>query len=315
MKTTRRLLLKRSGLLVGGVGLASLMSRCGPLDESELTSDGGSNVDAGAGDDAGFATDGGLGEWATGGTLAMLARASYPDPFTDTPDSCAQTCSMTLGPCYAASPERSDISEGYPGIPVRFSMRLLDESCQPLAATRVDLWHCALSGLYSGDDASNMCTAGDADARAHRFFRGTQYTDSAGKVFFDSCFPGWYSGRAVHVHYRVVRGTDEYLVSQFFFAQELVDDIFAKVEGYRQRGVPDTTLANDTIITPEAAPEYMMRIERMGDGAMLASKTVIVRSALSTALCAAPGGSGGPGGMGGMGGMGPPPGDGGFPRP
>lgn len=54
-------------------------------------------------------------DWATGGTASLAEN--YPDPFGDTPDSCMMICAMTLGPCYAETKERQDISEGYGGLP------------------------------------------------------------------------------------------------------------------------------------------------------------------------------------------------------
>jgi hypothetical protein len=36
-----------------------------------------------------------VGVWATGGTTAMVATASYPDPFTDDDDSCVLTYTVT----------------------------------------------------------------------------------------------------------------------------------------------------------------------------------------------------------------------------
>ncbi len=300
MNRSRRVLLKRAGLLLAGAGLA----RCGAY---TMLPDGGveavPDVDVGVTD-----TDAGLLSWAIGGTAAMLAKTSYPDPFTAQSTACAATCEMTLGPCYAASPEREDISEAYPGIPLRFALRLLDTDCNPLTNTRVDIWHCATTGLYSGDDASDFCTSGDADARAHRFFRGTQSTDAEGKVYFDTCFPGWYSGRSVHVHYRVVIGTDEYLVSQLFFPEDVVADIFATVEGYASRGQPDTTFATDNVLGGVDGSPYVMEVQRMTDGAMLASKTVFVRRALTDAVCSVGQGGGMGPPPGGDGGMGPPPG-------
>jgi protocatechuate 3,4-dioxygenase beta subunit len=35
------------------------------------------------------------------------------------------------------------------------------------------------------------------------FLRGRQTTDSAGVGTFTSIFPGWYSGRATHIHVHV----------------------------------------------------------------------------------------------------------------
>ena len=50
-------------------------------------------------------------------------------------------------------------------------------------------------------------TTGEDDAST-TFLRGTQLTDDQGAVTFSTIFPGWYTGRTVHVHMKVhVNGT------------------------------------------------------------------------------------------------------------
>jgi len=40
-------------------------------------------------------------------------------------------------------------------------------------------------------------------ARGSKFLRGYQQTDAAGRAQFTTVYPGWYSGRAVHLHFKV----------------------------------------------------------------------------------------------------------------
>src|SRR5437764_12536545 len=44
-----------------------------------------------------------------------------------------------------------------------------------------------------------------------KFLRGYQITDGNGQVTFTTIYPGWYSGRAVHIHFmvRLLDGADE----------------------------------------------------------------------------------------------------------
>ncbi|MRG94363.1 protocatechuate 3,4-dioxygenase, partial [Polyangium spumosum] len=238
---------------------------------------------------------GGAGDWATGGTASM--SGDYPDPFTDDPGAaCALVCGMTLGPCYAETIVRKDISEGTPGLPMRLALRVVDESCKPIDGAEVDVWHTSATGLYSGNDSVAMCTLNDAEALAKRWFRGVQTTDANGRVDFDSCFPGWYSGRTIHIHFTVRVGGMEYVTSQLFFPDELADEIIATQPIYKDRGARDTTNENDSVISAEAAPDYTLKTEKMADGALLAWKTLVIRSSLADTLCQAPGGMGGPGG-------------------
>lgn len=255
-------------------------------------------VDGGAADDDGGtgAEDGGVGDdgstlmWATGGTAAMTDSASYPNPFAGSnPTVCAVTCGATIGPCHTTSPERADISDGWDGLPVRLALRVLDESCTPVEDAIVEVWHTNYLGIYSGEIAS-MCNT-EASDRAAEYFRGYLRTDADGRVDFDTVFPGWYSGRAVHIHFRVLMGSYDAadnatasVISQLFFSDTLVGQIFASEPLYSDAGAPDTLLGDDNVIGGESDPSpYVCDVARASDGAMLASKTIILRT--SSASC------------------------------
>ncbi|MBZ4329550.1 protocatechuate 3,4-dioxygenase [Corallococcus interemptor] len=311
---TRRSLLRGIGLSLAAVPVAKLLVACGGDD----TTGGDTNTDAGTDTDAGVVDPG---TWATGGTAAMTAAATYPDPFASGMGTvCNLNCEATLGPCYATTVDRKDISEGHDGLPVRLAFLVVDESCKPIPGATVDIWHAGPEGLYSGEDASDFCTSGDATARSARWFRGVQTTDANGRVDFDTCFPGWYSSRTIHIHFTVRVNGQEFVTSQLFFDDATSDDIINHQPLYDTRGARDTTNQNDTVVSADAVGDYLFATQRMSDGAMLASKTLVIRSSLDNASCAIPGGSGGggPGGPppGGDGGMGPPPGwDGGMGPP
>lgn len=274
--------------LLGSAGVA-LVAGCGGTDDAGTGGSGGAGGSGGSGTGgAGGGTT--AGGWAIGGTAVM--SGDYADPFTDPMGSaCALTCAATLGPCYAETIERQDISEGYPGLPVRLALLVVDESCTPIEGATVDIWHTRNSGLYSGADAAAMCTGEDEDAMSHQFFRGVQTTDASGRVDFNTCYPGWYSGRCVHIHFTVRVGGQEYVTSQLFFTDELSAEIFAEHPEYAEFGQPDTTNATDSIYGGE---DYIVSAEKQSDGALLAWKTLVIRSSLSTALCGSSGGPGGP---------------------
>ena len=303
---TRRGILRGLGLSLAAIPLGRLLIACG-----------GGETDGVPGDTDAGTTEPGV--WATGGTAAMTAAASYPDPFAAGIGTvCNLTCESTLGPCYATTVERKDISEGHDGLPVRLAFLVVDETCKPIPGATVDIWHAAPEGLYSGEDASDFCTSGDAVARAGRWFRGVQTTDANGRADFDTCFPGWYSSRTVHIHFTVRINGSEFVTSQLFFDDTLNDDIINHQPLYNARGARDTTNANDNVVSAESVGNYLFTTQRLADGAMLAAKTLVIRSSLANAQCSIPGGGGGGGGPppGGDGGMGPPPGrDGGFGGP
>lgn len=231
--------------------------------------------------------------WASGGTAAMTDKATYPDPFTEAPDSCALIASTTQGPCTTAEDlVREDVSEGWTGIPVRLALKFVDASCTPLAGAAVKIWHTNIVGSYSGQTPNNGFCLLDQDYASQNFFRGVQTTADDGTVFFGTCFPGWYGGRAVHIHFQVSRGSTTYRISQLFFPEDVTTDIFASHEEYAEYGQPDTTFANDNIIAaiPAAQRErHLLTVARMSDGAMLASKVVtVVNEAPTPAVTATP---------------------------
>ncbi len=241
----------------------------------------GSGVDGATGDSSG-SSDAPSGDgWATGGTAAMIDKASYPDPFTTAATSCVLVASTTEGPCTTATDiARQDISEAWAGIPVRLALKVVDASCNPVANATVKVWHTNLEGVYSGQTPNPaMCSGNDQTAIAMNYMRGVQTTNAEGVANFDTCFPGWYSGRAIHIHFQVKNGNTSYRVSQLFFPEDVTSGIFASHVDYREFGQPNTTFANDNIIAPitgDARARLVLDVARMTDRAMLASKVVTV---------------------------------------
>jgi protocatechuate 3,4-dioxygenase beta subunit len=244
----------------------------------------------------------------------MTGRDRYPTPFEQGGSSCSLTCSATIGPCHTTSPERQDVSAGWDGLPVRLALRVVDASCNPIPGAIVEIWHTNYQGGYSGNIQA-MCTKekGDADKD---FFRGYQRCDGRGVVQFDTVFPGWYRGRAVHIHFRVMTGSNDgadnataAVVSQLFFPPDLVQAVFDKQVLYRDFGQPDTSLETDNVVGGEDDPTpFIVDVERLEDGAMLAAKTIVIAEGKSCQMRGADGGPGGPGGP-------PPGGPGGPPLP
>jgi len=290
---SRRDALRRLGLTFAAVPLTRLVSACasgGANAGVDTTSvEDTAEADTATADTASpdpEAADTAAVGWATGGTAAM--SGDYADPFDGgAGTACALVCAMTLGPCYAQTAQRQDVTEGHDGLPMRLALRVVDESCAPVAGAEVDIWHTAPEGLYSGSDAIDFCTGGDATQRAHQWFRGVQTTDADGRVDFDSCFPGWYAGRTIHIHFTVRLGSDAYVTSQLFFPDDLADDIIGTQPLYDARGPRDTTNQNDSVISGDSVGDYTVDWERQSDGALLAWKTLVIRSSLGASLCTA----------------------------
>jgi protocatechuate 3,4-dioxygenase beta subunit len=166
---------------------------------------------------------------------------------------CVVTPQVTEGPYFVderlnRSDLRIDPATGAvkPGVPLVLALVLSEVAstgaCTPLANALVDVWHCDALGVYS--DVAQQQTTG------HQFLRGYQVSDADGRVQFTTIYPGWYSGRAVHVHFKVrtnaSRPSGLEFTSQMFFDEALTDIVHAQAP-YDTKGRRDTTLTSDGI--------------------------------------------------------------------
>jgi len=118
--------------------------------------------------------------------------------------------------------------------------KLSNGNCTAFEGATVDIWHCDAVGQYSDVSDRGFNTKGQ------KWLRGSQVTDANGKATFTTIYPGWYSGRAVHIHYKVHPDTSKVFTSQLFFDQALSEQVFAQVP-YASKGTPDTLNSTDNI--------------------------------------------------------------------
>lgn len=167
--------------------------------------------------------------------------------------SCIVTPALTEGPYFVderlnRSDIRSDPTTGSvkSGVPLTLTVQLSQigagGTCTPLGGALVDMWHCDALGLYS--DISPQNTVGQ------KFLRGYQLSDPAGVAQFVTIYPGWYMGRAVHIHFKVRTtpgsGSGLEFTSQMFFDESLTDIVHAQAP-YSSKGRRDTTNSRDGI--------------------------------------------------------------------
>jgi protocatechuate 3,4-dioxygenase beta subunit len=166
--------------------------------------------------------------------------------------SCVLTASLTEGPYFVdeklqRSDIRSDPTTGAvsAGVPLTLEFivaRISDGACTPLTGAYVDVWHCDAAGNYSDESANG--TSG------RKNLRGYQITDADGVVRFTTIYPGWYSGRAVHIHFklRVYAGsTKSYeFTSQFFLDEAQTSAVHAN-SPYNTRGQRNVVNTTDGI--------------------------------------------------------------------
>jgi protocatechuate 3,4-dioxygenase beta subunit len=229
-----------------------------------------------------------LGElFVTNGTVGLVAQETYPNPFANIPPAdplggklCQITQPAILGPCHIESPMRQDISEGQEGIPVRMMLRIVNTRCIPESNAIVEIWHTRHDGRYSGD-IHEFCSPD----RTTSCFRGYQRTDENGIVTFDTCLPGWYSGRTIHVHVRILVEPEyegEYdnkrasHVTQLVWSDRLIKEIYDKIPLYNYRGNPDTWNYNDTEfkLAGGVSNAHILKAQQMVDGSMFAYTTI-----------------------------------------
>lgn len=143
---------------------------------------------------------------------------------------CPATPRQTEGPFYfGPALVRADIAEGRPGIPLRLRLQIVDAAaCAPQQRARVDIWHCDAAGVYSGYDEERSA--------GQRWLRGTQFADSNGVVSFNTVYPGWYAGRATHIHLEAWLDGGRELTSQLYFDEALNDAVHAQSHYAGRRG-------------------------------------------------------------------------------
>jgi protocatechuate 3,4-dioxygenase beta subunit len=187
-------------------------------------------------------------------TTTTVSGAVAVPPLTPADFGAAATCrplpEKTAGPFpLDRQLDRRVITENSSGRPLRLGLRVVDERCRPIGGAAVEVWHCDATGDYSAFADGN----GGKDAGpGTTFLRGTQTAGDDGIVEFTSIYPGWYRGRAVHVHLRVHRDDRTVLTSQLFFPDAYTDAVYASAP-YARFGLPDTRNAQDSIAGDPAA--------------------------------------------------------------
>lgn len=137
----------------------------------------------------------------------------------DASASCSVTPEQTEGPYYFDVDRiRSDIREGHEGARLELALRVRDRACAPIADAVVEIWHCDAGGVYSGFDG----------AEGETFMRGAQVTNEDGVARFVTVYPGWYQGRTVHIHAKVLIDNATELTTQLYFDDEVSAKVFAE---------------------------------------------------------------------------------------
>jgi len=195
----------------------------------------------------------------TGGLEASDAgaRGTGPAAVASGAVKCVLTPELTEGPYYIPNEKvRRNITDGRPGVALTLRLSVVDAStCSPIRNAAVDVWHADASGVYSGFGAG---------ASSRTFMRGVQPTDGQGIAVFDTVYPGWYQGRAVHIHVKVHLGGNVVHTGQLFFPDPLTDVVY-KRSPYNRRPNRTTLNANDSIFV-NGGSRSMLTLTKNGGG-------------------------------------------------
>jgi protocatechuate 3,4-dioxygenase beta subunit len=137
-------------------------------------------------------------------------------------DGCTVSPTETEGPFPTHTPslwERTDITDGRTGIPFTINITIQNKngSCTAFENAIADIWHCDKDGNYSEYGGSGMQPTNYTTVN---FLRGRQVTNADGLASFTSIFPGWYTGRATHIHVHIYNATGtSLLVTQISFPE------------------------------------------------------------------------------------------------
>jgi protocatechuate 3,4-dioxygenase beta subunit len=223
-----------------------------------------------------------LGTAGTAGAALLVSRgalraleglvAATPAAAATTAGKVAVTPTMTEGPYWIdemlrrfdvrANTTSASASAGaaQAGVPLALTIKVLDAaSGGGINGAHVDIWHANAYGLYSDEGGQ----PGGSSTAGQNFLRGYQVTgvDAGalaapvdGQVNFKTIWPGWYQGRAIHIHVRV-RTYDGNAVAtnyttQIFFSDADNDAVLSAAAPYDTRSprTDPTTDETDNIL-------------------------------------------------------------------
>ena len=168
---------------------------------------------------------------------------------TSTNATCAVTPTETIGP-YPSRTDmfRSDVRESRPGTPLTLTIKVVNANsgCAAVSGADVEIWQCDSVGDYSQYGSQTNAT----------FLRGIQTTNAAGEVLFTTIYPGWYQGRATHIHVEVTMSGRSVKVTQMAFP-DAINNVVHTQGVYAARGTNPTSTQSDMIFSDSLASELV----------------------------------------------------------
>ena len=175
--------------------------------------------------------------------------------------SCTVSPTETEGPFPTHTPSsyaRSDIRDDRTGVTltVKITIKNTNNNCAVFANAIVDIWHCDKDGNYSEYGGTGMQSTNYTSVH---FLRGRQTTDANGLVTFTTIFPGWYTGRATHIHVHIYNAAGTSLkITQIAFpegsssAVAIVNSSSGTAYGYTKGMTGYTYNASDNVFSDDS---------------------------------------------------------------
>jgi len=214
-----------------------------------------------------------------GATLLGCGTDEKPDEADAATPSCTLVKEQTEGPYYVdLNRIRRNVTEGKSGLRLDLRIKIVSaDTCKVMKNAAVEIWHCDALGKYSG--IASEGTSGKT------FLRGIQRTDANGVAVFRTIYPGWYQGRALHIHLkaftggrvsgsRFVGGSEQH-TGQLFFKESVTDKV-AKLAPYSGRGVTRTRISADNIYRSQGGSMvHLTRRSKSSFGAGLTARVTM----------------------------------------
>jgi len=182
-------------------------------------------------------------------TAASSSSSTGTGGGTSGTSSCAVTPEETAGPypdrlgmVSNAAFFRQDITEGRSGLPLLLAINVVNvkNSCSAVANANVEIWQCDAAGNYSEYSQPGYNGTGQT------FLRGLQATDGTGAATFRTIYPGWYMGRATHIHVQVFVNGTVVKTTQIAFPEDVSSAVY-RTGVYASHGQNSTTNTGDNV--------------------------------------------------------------------
>ncbi|KAM0752806.1 aromatic compound dioxygenase [Meredithblackwellia eburnea MCA 4105] len=181
-------------------------------------------------------------------------------------NTCVLSPETTQGPYYhdRGHPIRQRMAELQLGLPFLMDIGVIDvKTCKPLENVLVDIWHANTTGHYAGhpDQAPELKWEGPAQSGKRKgllskyprtepeetWLRAAWPTNKNGVAQFSSIFPGYYTGRATHVHVKIHTKWEPHTNGTFtsghmvhtgqFFVPDDINEVVDKIHPYTENPI------------------------------------------------------------------------------